>query len=124
MLPATLEAAQEAAAELGAEGVSHDDDVAKISVVGLGMARQTGVAQRMFRALAEAGVNIEMITTSEIKISVLVARDQALAALRAVHAAFGLDKRNRPAAKLDDTGHTRRKRRAGHRARSCKGWKI
>ena len=58
--------------ELGAEGVSHDDDVAKVSVVGLGMATQTGVAERMFRALADAGVNIEMITTSEIKISVLV----------------------------------------------------
>ena len=54
--------------------------------------RQTGVAQQMFHALGDAGVNIETITTSEIKITVLVARDQALAALRAVHAAFGLDK--------------------------------
>ena len=69
----TLEAVQEAAAELGAEGVTHDDSVAKVSVVGLGMAKQTGVAQKMFRALADAGINIQMITTSEIKISVLVA---------------------------------------------------
>ncbi len=91
-LRATLAAANEAAAELGAEGVSHDDQAAKISVVGLGMARQTGVAERMFRALADAGVNIHMITTSEIKISVLVARDQALTALRAVHQEFALDK--------------------------------
>ncbi len=91
-VPTTLEAAREAVAELGAAGVSHDDNVAKVSVVGLGMARQTGVAQKMFRALGEAGVNIETITTSEIKISVLVARSQALAALRAVHAAFGSGK--------------------------------
>ncbi len=59
-----------------AKGVSHDDDVAKVSIVGLGMARQTGVARRMFRALADAGINIQMISTSEIKISVLVARSQ------------------------------------------------
>src|SRR6185369_2403041 len=91
-VPATLEACNEAVAELGAAGVSHDDDVAKISVVGLGMSRQTGVAQKFFQALGDAGINIETITTSEIKISVLVGREQAVAALRAVHAAFGLDK--------------------------------
>ena len=93
----------EAATEIGAARVSHDDDVAKISVVGLGMARQTGVAQKMFNALGEAGVNIETITTSEIKISVLVARDQALAALRAVHSAFGLQAEPTNG-KADDTG--------------------
>jgi len=97
-LVSTLEAVQEAAAELGAEGVSHDDKVSKISVVGLGMATQTGVAQTMFRALAEAGVNIQMITTSEIKISVLVDRDQAQNALRVVHRAFELEKEPRAAA--------------------------
>ncbi len=91
-VPTTLEAAREAVAELGASGVSHDDNVAKLSVVGLGMARQTGVATKFFQALGDAGVNMETITTSEIKISVLVARDQATTALRAVHAAFGLDK--------------------------------
>ena len=95
-LELTLEAVREAAAVVGAGSISHDDDVAKVSVVGLGMAQQTGVADRMFRALAEAGVNIEMITTSEIKISVLVARDQALAALRAVHQAFELEKQPPP----------------------------
>lgn len=89
-LPVALEAVGEAAAELGADGFSHDDQVAKISVVGLGMAEQVGVAQKMFRALADAGVNILVITTSEIKISVLVARGQAQSALRAVHAAFDL----------------------------------
>jgi aspartate kinase len=91
-VPATLEAAGEAVAELGAARVSHDDNVAKLSVVGLGMARQTGVAQKMFQALGDAGVNIETITTSEIKISVLVSREQAPTALRAVHAAFDLQK--------------------------------
>jgi aspartate kinase len=90
-LRATLEALESASAELGAEGVTHGDDVAKVSVVGLGMAQQTGVARQMFRALADAGVNILMITTSEIKISVLVERDQGVAALRAVHQAFTLD---------------------------------
>jgi len=89
-LDVALEAVSEAATELGADGFSHDDQTAKISVVGLGMARQVGVAQKMFRALADAGVNILVITTSEIKISVLVARSESLTALRAVHAAFDL----------------------------------
>jgi aspartate kinase len=85
-----LRAVNEAATLVGASGVTHDDSVAKISVVGLGMARQTGVAQKMFEALAEAGINIQMITTSEIKISVLVKRSEAQAALRAVHQVFQL----------------------------------
>lgn len=91
-LPPTLEALQAVADELGAKGVSHDDNVAKLSVVGLGMATQTGVAEKMFRALADAGINIQMITTSEIKISVLVARDQGQPALRIVHQTFALEK--------------------------------
>jgi len=85
-----LRAVSEAAKVVGASSVTHDDAVAKISVVGLGMADQTGVAQRMFAALAVAGINIQMITTSEIKISVLVQRSEATAALRAVHQGFGL----------------------------------
>ncbi|WP_153555619.1 aspartate kinase [Roseimaritima sediminicola] len=89
-LDATLQALQAAARRIGATGITHDDQVSKVSVVGLGMAVQTGVAHRMFRALADAGVNIQMITTSEIKISVLVSRDQADKALRAVHQAFEL----------------------------------
>ncbi|HUT94512.1 MAG TPA: aspartate kinase [Thermoguttaceae bacterium] len=90
-LPGTLMAVEQAVEELDAEGYNYDDDVSKISVVGLGMAAQTGVAERMFRALAERGINILMITTSEIKISVLVAREYALEALRAVHETFELD---------------------------------
>jgi aspartate kinase len=91
-LPTTLKAVEQVAAELGAEGFSQDDSVSKISVVGVGMATQTGVAQQMFRALADAKVNMLMITTSEIKISALVSRDQAATALRAVHRVFELDK--------------------------------
>ncbi len=89
-LPGTLRAVDQAAKEIGAEGYTYDDDVSKISVVGLGMATQPGVAGTMFRALAEKGINIQMITTSEIKISVLVAREFAQEALRAVHEAFQL----------------------------------
>ena len=91
-LPHTIRAVEEAVKELGAEGFDCDDEAAKISIVGLGMATQPGVAERMFRALAEKGINIQMITTGEIKISVLVAREHALEALRTVHAEFQLDK--------------------------------
>jgi len=91
-LPKTLAAVKKGAVELGAETVLHDASVSKVSIVGLGMATQTGVADRMFRALADEGINIEAITTSEIKVSVLVNRDQALAALRAVHSEFELDR--------------------------------
>lgn len=69
-----------------------DENVSKVSAVGVGMAEQTGVAARMFQTLAQANVNLDLITTSEIKISVLVQRHQALEALRAVHAEFALDK--------------------------------
>ena len=91
-LKTALEAVRAAAELVKAESVTSDDNVSKVSVVGLGMARQTGVANKMFHALADAGINIQMITTSEIKISVLVQRDQALPALRIVHQAFELEK--------------------------------
>lgn len=89
-LPTALTAVEEAVQRLGAEGVSYDDDVSKVSVVGAGMAAQAGVANLMFRALAERGINIQMISTSEIKISVLVGRPFATEALRTVHEAFQL----------------------------------
>ncbi len=89
----TLEAVQEAIDSLGTGRITHDDNVSKVSVVGLGMANQTGVAEKMFAALAAEKINIQMISTSEIKISVLVERDAALPALRAVHAAFELAKK-------------------------------
>jgi len=89
-LKPTLRAVQRVLEQVGAEGVTHDDEVSKISVVGLNMAKQTNVAAQMFRALADAGVNILMITTSEIKISALVAKSQAQTALAAVHQGFRL----------------------------------
>ena len=92
-LKLTLSAVEAIIHKIGASGITHDAEVAKVSVVGLAMARQKSVAARMFRALADAGVNIHMITTSEIKISALVPRVQAADALRAVHEAFQLDQR-------------------------------
>ena len=91
-LAVTLESVQQAVNQLGSGTVSHDENVSKVSVVGLGMAKQSGVAETMFSALAAENVNIQMITTSEIKISVLVDRDAAQNALRGIHLAFELDK--------------------------------
>ena len=90
-LETALQAVNEAAEVVGATEVNHDDNVAKVSVVGLGMAQQTGVANRMFAALSAENINIQMITTSEIKISALVDRDMAQQALRAVHQTFALE---------------------------------
>ncbi|MGN6136691.1 MAG: aspartate kinase [Aureliella sp.] len=101
-LTVALEAIAEATASVGATGFTHDDQVAKVSVVGLGMAKQTGVAQKMFRAIADAGINIQMITTSEIKISVLVDRPSSQSALRAVHQVFGLHRRPADAAPWEE----------------------
>ncbi|MBN02464.1 MAG: aspartate kinase [Planctomycetaceae bacterium] len=103
-LAVTLEAIDEARTVTGDFDVTHDDQVAKVSVVGMGMATQAGVADRMFLALSEAEINIKMITTSEIKISTLVERDQALAALRAVHNAFALDQNPESIPPLADAG--------------------
>ena len=77
------------AAELGAT-LEYDEQVSKVSIVGAGMRTHTGVAERMFAALAEAGINLKMITTADIKISVLVDKADGVRALRAVHQAFGL----------------------------------
>jgi len=107
-LPATLKAVEQAAAQLGAEGCDYDDEVSKISVVGLGMATQPGVAEIMFRALAEKGINILMISTSEIKISVLVERKYAQEALRAVHEAFRLEREVLPGQRDADEAASRR----------------
>jgi len=93
----TLTAAQQAIEELGAGRVQHGTNVAKISVVGLGMRTHTGVAAQMFRSLGDAGINIGMVTTSEIKISALVSRDRCEAAAIAVHAGFGLQAVHHPA---------------------------
>jgi aspartate kinase len=88
-LAATLAVVRPLAAELGAS-VTHEAGLCKVSVVGVGMRTHTGVAERLFTALAAESVNIQMITTSEIKISVLVDKADGTRALRAVHQAFDL----------------------------------
>ncbi|MBM4077359.1 MAG: ACT domain-containing protein, partial [Planctomycetes bacterium] len=89
-LAEALTAAQMAVRALSAGEVHHGTNVAKVSVVGAGMRIHTGVAAQMFKSLSDRGVNIQMITTSEIKISVLVNRDQREMALAAVHEGFAL----------------------------------
>jgi aspartate kinase len=84
------EVLQSVSADLGCKEVIVDKAIAKVSVVGVGMIHQAGVAAQMFQALAAQNINIQMITTSEIKISCVVAEDQGVEALRAVHAAFDL----------------------------------
>jgi aspartate kinase len=79
------------AKEIKAEGVSHEADIAKVSLVGAGMKTSPGVAAKMFRVLAENDVNIHMISTSTIRISVVVAFGDMERAVRALHTAFGLD---------------------------------
>jgi len=79
------------AAEIGAAGVSHDADIAKISLVGAGMKTSPGIAAKMFRVLADNQVNIEMISTSTIRISVVTAFKDLETAARSLHTAFGLD---------------------------------
>jgi len=91
-LAETLTAADEAVRELKAGSVLHGTNVSKVSAVGAGMRTHTGVAAQMFQALAEADVNIGMISTSEIKISALVDRECCEQAVRAVHSGFGLEK--------------------------------
>ncbi len=79
------------AAEIGATGVSHDNDIAKVSLVGAGMKSAPGIAAKMFRVLADEGVNIEMISTSTIRVSVVCSAGDMERAARALHTAFGLD---------------------------------
>jgi aspartate kinase len=78
-------------AKLGFRVVEVDEEIGKLSVVGAGMRTHSGVSATLFSALAKAGINIEMISTSEIRISVITSDDQVDAAARAVHTAFGLD---------------------------------
>jgi aspartate kinase len=78
--------------DLGFEGAALDEDVAKVSVIGVGMRSHAGVAKTMFEALAAKGVNIQVISTSEIKISVLIESAYTELAVRALHAAYELDK--------------------------------
>jgi aspartate kinase len=84
----TIEAVRE---KIGVEEIHIRRDVAKVSVIGIGMKSQVGVARTMFAALAQKGINIEAIATSEIKISVLIDASYTELAVRALHTAYGLD---------------------------------
>ena len=76
---------------LGAAEVNGDDTVCKVSIVGVGMRSHSGVAAQMFRAMAEEGINIQMISTSEIKVSVLIDEKYMELATRVLHKTFGLE---------------------------------
>jgi aspartate kinase len=91
-LSAAKEAVEQIKDEVNCEKIFVRDDIAEVSVVGVGMRTHYGIADKMFTALAKAGVNIDSITTSEIRISCVVNKNQAEKALEAVCTAFELDK--------------------------------
>ena len=86
-----LQLLEEQRADLGYTALYSDEHVAKISIIGVGMRSNAGVAQLMFKTLAEKGINIQVISTSEIKVSVLIAEEYLELATRALHTAYGLD---------------------------------
>jgi aspartate kinase len=86
-----MEILRRTAGEMNAREVTGDDEIVKISLVGVGMRSHAGIASTMFRALAQEGVNIRMISTSEIKISVVVDEKYLELGVRTLHKAFGLD---------------------------------
>ena len=90
-LPRAEQILRETASKLGAREVKTDDKIAKISLVGVGMRSHAGIASQMFKALADVSINIQLITTSEIKISVVVDEKFMELGVRALHTAFGLD---------------------------------
>ena len=90
-LPAALNLVEPVAKSIGARGVQANDGLAKVTVVGAAMRNSPGFAARTFEALFHAGVNIEMVTTSEIRISAIVSRDAVADAVTALHRAFGLE---------------------------------
>jgi aspartate kinase len=88
---ATLEALDAAKADIDFESLQYDDQIGKLSLVGAGMRTNAGVSAKLFTALFEAGINIEMISTSEIRISVVTRADTIKRAVAVVHSAFDLD---------------------------------
>ncbi len=91
-LPAALDLVEPVAKRIGAHGVQADDRLAKVTVVGAAMRDTPGFAARTFEALFHAGVNIEMVTTSEIRITAIVSREAVAEAVAALHRAFGLER--------------------------------
>jgi len=92
-LAKAIKVVQDNARKLGIKDIVCDENIAKVSIVGIGMRSHSGVASKMFSTLAKHKVNIDMISTSEIKISVVVAGDKGKVAARAIHKAFGLGKK-------------------------------
>jgi aspartate kinase len=90
-LPRALAAIEARAQEIQYRDVTHDSAVAKISIIGIGMRAHPGVASTMFRTLSDKGINIQVISTSEIKVSVLIAEEYVELAVRALHSAYELD---------------------------------
>jgi aspartate kinase len=91
-LARAVEALSLAKAKVGYDQMLTDRNIVKVSVIGVGMRSHTGVASTMFKALADKGINIQNISTSEIKISVLIAAEYGELAVRALHQAYGLDR--------------------------------
>jgi len=89
-LARSVELSERLAAEIGATGVSSDGSIARVSVIGAGMRTNPGVAATMFETLSACGVNIQMISTSAIRVSCMVEGGQVEEAVRALHDAFGL----------------------------------
>jgi aspartate kinase len=87
-----MELMKKVVADIGAKGVALKEDIAKISIVGVGMRSHSGVAARMFSAMAKEGINIMMISTSEIKISVVIDAKYTELAVRVLHETFEMDK--------------------------------
>jgi aspartate kinase len=90
-LAQALLAIEKAAPTIGYRDLTSDADVAKVSIIGIGMRAHPGVAQTMFRTLSDKGINIQVISTSEIKVSVLISEEYVELAVRALHSAYGLD---------------------------------
>ncbi|MDD4570610.1 MAG: ACT domain-containing protein, partial [Tepidanaerobacteraceae bacterium] len=93
-LPLALPVVEKIVKEIGASGMSHGDNVAKVSVVGAGMQSNPGVAAAMFEALAAEKINIQMISTSEIKVSCIIDEDKIETAVKALHRKFELEQLN------------------------------
>jgi len=89
-LPRALPVVEKVCQEIGASGTAYGEDLAKVSIVGSGMMSNPGVAATMFAALADEGINIQMISTSEIKVSCIIAADEIERAVNALHSAFNL----------------------------------
>jgi aspartate kinase len=99
-----MNALTRAKAEIGFESLQYDDQIGKVSLIGAGMRSHPGVSARCFSALADAGINIEMISTSEIRLSVVTRADRLDDAVRAIHTAFGLDSTEGEAVVYGGTG--------------------